>query len=83
MNSTNLTAEAALDNAYLDAAAALLMIESAQKGEYDIDLYACTIHYVSMKLKNMMTDLEAAGAEPLNQDSEIEYETIYSLRKAA
>ena len=68
MNATNLPAEAALDSAYLEAAKALMMIRHAQKGPKDADLYGCTLHFVGVALKNMMVDMDAAGAQAMDDE---------------
>lgn len=86
MNATNLPAEAALDSAYLEAAKALMMIRNAQKGPKDADMYGCTLHFVGVALKHMMADMDAAGAQAMDDEDTpaecpVEYEALYAMDK--
>ena len=79
MNATNLTADAALDSAYLEVAHALIVLRNTQRGRMDADLYGCTISLVSDMLENVLIDMRAAGAETMDVSKMIEHEAIHAM----
>lgn len=86
MNATNLTAEAALDSAYLEVARALIVLRNAQRGRMDADLYGCTISHVAGILENVLVDMAAAGAETMDDEDQptecpVEHEALYAMDK--
>lgn len=81
MNATNLTADAALDSAYLEVAHALIVLHNAQRGRMDVDLYGCTISLVADMLENVLIDMRAAGAETMDVSKMIECGSLYAMEQ--